>query len=106
MPLSRAASVSTLIAIACMAAGAPGATRAQEATPPPAASAAPTDSARADPRADLGPTTDPPWNPPKPESGTRLWESLLQLPGRIVTLPVSALGYGARNYLLFAEGNN
>jgi len=89
-----------------MAAGAPGVTRAQEAAPPPATSTAPADSARVDPHADLGPTTAPPWNPPRPESGTRLWESLLQLPGRIVTLPLSALGYGARNYLLFAEGNN
>ena len=70
----RAASVRILIAMACMAAGAPGVTRAQEAAPPPATSTAPADSARVDPHADLGPTTAPPWNPPRPESGTRLWE--------------------------------
>jgi hypothetical protein len=92
-----------LLAMACLSAAASSPARAQDATPPSAVSA---DSSRADAPADLGPTTAPPWNPPAPESGQRMWETLVELPGRIVTLPLSALGYGARNYLLFVEGNN
>ena len=95
-----------LIAMACLVAGASSAARAQDATPPAATRAAGADSTTADPAGDLGPTTAPPWNPPAAESGQRLWETLVQLPGRIVTLPLSALGYGTRNYLLFVEGTN
>ena len=105
MTSGRAVLVRMLIATACMAAGASGMARAQQATPAPAA-APPVDSAQASPSSDLAPSTAPPWNPPEPESGKRLWESLLELPGRVVTLPLSALGYGARNYLLFAEANS
>src|SRR5215831_6381902 len=101
--LRRAAWVGTFIAMACMAAGASSVSRAQEATRAPAAA---TDSASVGAAADLGPTTAAPWNPPQPESGARLWETLLELPGRIVTLPLSALDYGVRDYLLFAEANN
>jgi hypothetical protein len=106
MPIRRAPIVRMLIAMACATAGAWSPAHAQEATPSPSSTRAPADTARADPQADLGPTTAPPWNPPQPESSQRLWESVLQLPGRIVTLPLSALGYGTRTYLLFVEGNN
>jgi hypothetical protein len=103
MPIRCAPIIRIFIAMACMATGASYPTHAQETTPPRTSSLSPADSARVNPLADLRPTTAPPWNPPQAESGLRLWESLLQLPGRIVTLPVSALGYGTRNYLLFVE---
>jgi hypothetical protein len=106
MPVGRARHLRCLFAISCLAAAAPSPVHAQDPTPPAATSGALTDSTQADPPDDLGPTTAPPWNPPAPESGQRLWETLLQLPGRIVTLPLSALGYGTRNYLLFVEGSN
>src|SRR5262245_45856335 len=99
MLVRRAGSLRRLVAIACMAAAALSPARAQDATPPPAANG---DSLATD----LGPATAPPWNAPTAESGQRLWETLVQLPGRVVTLPLSAIGYGTRNYLLFVEGTN
>jgi len=102
----RAARVATFIATVFVAAGASGIARAQDATPSPADSMARADHAQAASSADLAPTTAAPWNPPGPESGRRLWETLVQLPGRIVTLPLSAIGLGARDYLLFAEANS
>src|SRR5262245_26191219 len=106
MLVGRAVWMRTIIAMACMAAGASAAARAQDAAPAPDTSATRRDSSQAAPPADLGPTTASPWNPPESGSGKRLWETVLELPGRIVTLPLSAIGYGARAYLLFAEANN
>ena len=92
--------------MACLAAGASRPARAQDAIPAPATVAARADSTGADSVTDLAPTTAPPWNPPAPVAAVEPWESLLQLPGRIVTLPLKALGVGASGGLLFVEGNN
>src|SRR5262250_2604773 len=54
-------------------------------------------------REDLGPTTDPPWNPPHAIARRRGWEQAILLPQRIATYPLSALGYVADRSLLFAE---
>lgn len=54
----------------------------------------------------LGPTTAPPWNPPRPEPAMRPWEMVLRAPGRIATLPLSALGHLAKNGLLAMEENS
>lgn len=51
-------------------------------------------------------TTAPPWNPPRPLSSERPWESMLRLPGRVLTMPLSLIGHGTRNYLLYVEDNN
>jgi hypothetical protein len=42
---------------------------------------------------DLGPTSAPPWNPPRAISARRTWEVVVLAPGRIVSLPLSGLGY-------------
>jgi hypothetical protein len=54
---------------------------------------------------DLGPTSDPPWNPPAPIPRRRGWERAMLLPGRIVTLPLSGLGRLTESTLLYAENS-
>jgi len=106
MSSCQASIMRTLVAMACLAAGASRPAGAQNATPASAAIAARADSTVADSVAGLAPTNAPPWNPPAPVAAVEPWEFLLQLPGRIVTLPLSALGASARGGLLFVEGNN
>src|SRR5213075_587300 len=96
MPRRRAGIIRSLVAMACLAAGASRPARAQDATPAPAAVAARAESTGVDSAANLAPTTAPPWNPPARVAAVEPWEFLLQLPGRIVTLPLSVLGAGAR----------
>src|SRR5262245_1702651 len=67
------------------------------------AQATPAATAAATPGGDLGPTSDPPWNPPQAMGRRRLWEQALTLPGRIVTLPLSGLGYVTDKGLLLME---
>lgn len=67
----------------------------------PALAEAP-DSAATD---EFAPTTDPPWNPARPAPAREGWETILTLPGRIATLPLSALGIVTRNTLLAVEEN-
>lgn len=52
---------------------------------------------------DLGPTSAPPWNPPAPIPTAEGWETALRLPGRIASLPLSALGWAARSTFLYVE---
>src|SRR5260221_5079036 len=106
MPLRRAVWVGAFVATAFVAAGASGIARAQDASPETGDSTARAQLAQAAASTDLAPTTALPWNPPRPESGRRFWETVVQLPGRIVTLPLSAIGLGTRDYLLFAEANS
>ncbi len=54
---------------------------------------------------DLGPTWEPPWNPSRPIPRRRMWEQIVQLPERIVSLPLSALGYVTQAAMLRAEDN-
>ncbi|HET7225013.1 MAG TPA: hypothetical protein VFK69_04795 [Candidatus Eisenbacteria bacterium] len=69
-----------------------------------AANAAPdTDGATQDRDPELAPSTAPPWNPPQPAPRRRLWEHVLDFPGRVVTLPISALGMGIDAGLLKLE---
>lgn len=51
-------------------------------------------------------TTAPPWNPATPLARRRLWERAVLLPGRIVSLPLSALGAAADRSLNYAEDHN
>src|SRR5262249_52852683 len=51
----------------------------------------------------LGPTSDPPWNPPHPIPRREGWERVLLFPGRVVTLPLSGLGVLADRSLLYVE---
>ena len=60
-------------------------------------------AASALPDSGLGPTTAPPWNPPRAIARRRPWEQAVLLPGRIATLPLSALGWSAEHTLLWAE---
>jgi len=53
----------------------------------------------------LGPTSAPPWNPPRAIPSAEAWETAVRLPGRIVSLPISGLGWLTRNGLLKAEEN-
>src|SRR5262245_31697318 len=55
---------------------------------------------------DLGPTTAPPWNPPRPLPSAEPWELAVRLPGRVVSLPLSLLGALTRRGLLHVEGNH
>ena len=52
---------------------------------------------------DFQPTSEVPWNPPKAMPSMRPWEMVLRAPGRIATLPLSALGYVTRNTMLKLE---
>lgn len=79
------------------ASAAPHAAAAGAASAPDAAGAA------QDQDPDLAPTTAPPWNPPQPAPRRRLWEHVLDFPGRVVTLPISALGMGLDAGLLKLE---
>lgn len=63
--------------------------------------AATSDSTFANP--ELRATTAPPWNPPAPIHSARPWETALRLPGRIVSLPLVALGAGTNRSLLYLE---
>jgi hypothetical protein len=71
------------------------------------AQGAPMDTASAAPANggpdDLGPTTAPPWNPPRAIPAAEPWETVVRLPGRIVSLPLSGLGWLTRNGMLRAE---
>jgi len=63
------------------------------------ASAAPDSTAAGD----YLPTTEVPWNPPRPLPSMRPWEMVLRAPGRIATLPLSALGYVTEHTMLKLE---
>jgi hypothetical protein len=64
-------------------------------------------SARADPRrADsLAASVEVPWNPPRSMARRRAWEKVALLPGQVVSLPLSGLGYVTDNLLLLLEEN-
>ena len=69
---------------------------------------APVHAARAAATADsasasLEPTSLPPWNPPHPIGASEPWEAVVRFPGRLVSLPLAALGQGTRKALLAAE---
>lgn len=51
----------------------------------------------------FAPSTAPPWNPPHPAPRYEMWEHVLHVPGRIVTLPFSVLGLGLQAGLLKLE---
>jgi hypothetical protein len=53
--------------------------------------------------ASLAATSQPPWNPSEPISSRRPWEQVLLFPGRIVSLPLVALGVIADKTLLYVE---
>lgn len=78
-----------LAAVACLAPA--GSARAQ------AAPAAVADSN------DFAPTSAVPWNPERPIPASLPWETALRLPGRVATLPLSALGQLSRRTLLVVE---
>jgi undecaprenyl-diphosphatase len=59
-------------------------------------------SASAD-TSDLGPTSAPPWNPPRAMPRRQTWEQVVLLPGRIVSLPLSGLGAVTRAAMLPIE---
>jgi len=56
--------------------------------------------------ADLSPTTAIPWNPSAPVHVERPWETALRFPGRLVSLPLSALDYVLSSSLRHTEGLN
>ena len=51
----------------------------------------------------LAPSTGAPWNPSQPIPRRLAWERAVLLPGRLVTLPLSGLGYGTEHLLLYLE---
>src|SRR5262249_5734494 len=51
----------------------------------------------------LAPTAAVPWNPDRPIPRRALWEQALLLPGRIATLPLTAVDAAANRALLAAE---
>lgn len=55
---------------------------------------------------DLGPSSDPPWNPPRAKPRRRAWEYAVLLPQRIATAPLSVLGAATDRSLLWLEDHN
>lgn len=55
---------------------------------------------------DLRATSTIPWSPPRPVAAAETWETALRLPGRIVSLPLSALGYITVRGLIAVEESN
>jgi hypothetical protein len=53
--------------------------------------------------ASLAATTEAPWNPPQPRGDSAPWEYAVRLPGRILSLPLVAVGYASEHALLLAE---
>ena len=51
----------------------------------------------------LAPTSSVPWNPPHAMSPRSPWEQVVLFPGRLVSLPLSGLGYVARSSMLYVE---
>jgi hypothetical protein len=81
-PLLRVAAVPLAVLAALFVVAAPG----RAADPVAARAATPPDDAA------LAPSTAPPWNPDRPLPRRRAWERAVLLPGRVATLPLSALG--------------
>ncbi len=79
----------------------------------PVGAAAPADSDRVSDRASAPPIAEnadslaasyaAPWNPPRPLLARRPWERAMLLPGRIISLPLSGLGYLTRRSMLVIE---
>ncbi len=61
------------------------------------------DSAAAAARSSLAPTSAPPWNPPAAVPRWEPWEAALQFPGRVVSLPLSGLGWMGEQTLGYLE---
>jgi hypothetical protein len=51
----------------------------------------------------LGASSEVPWNPPRAMARRQSWEMAMLLPGRIVSLPLSGLGYVTNHLLLHVE---
>jgi hypothetical protein len=56
--------------------------------------------------ADLAASTAPPWVPAKPVAARAGWETALQLPMRIVSLPLTELGWIAKRSMISVEDAN
>ncbi len=100
-PLGRACRGS-LALLLCLVPTAAWATASTEV----AASVGPADSLAATDPAEgsgLAPSSQPAWNPPAPQAEAQPWEQALRLPGRILSLPLYAIGKGARSGLLVVE---
>ncbi|NOT33389.1 MAG: hypothetical protein HOP12_04375 [Candidatus Eisenbacteria bacterium] len=54
----------------------------------------------------LAPTAEPPWNPARPVPANLPWEAVLRAPGRLVSLPISALGQLTRQSFIVIEERN
>ena len=107
---TQANRVAALWVAAAIALGAVGHARGALAEPrslleaDPATTAA-ADSLAAHPTAsdDLSASTAPPWVPDRPVAASRPWETALTLPGRIVTLPLSAVGIASKHTMIAIE---
>lgn len=55
---------------------------------------------------DLGASTAPPWVPPSAVSASEPWESILRLPGRLLSLPFVVLGKAAKGSVTYIEDEN
>uniref|UniRef100_A0A832I0G1 Bacterial surface antigen (D15) domain-containing protein n=1 Tax=Eiseniibacteriota bacterium TaxID=2212470 RepID=A0A832I0G1_UNCEI len=90
-----------LFALGLAASVAPERARAEDAGAPAAAEAA----ADTVDLAGLGPASAPPWLPPRPVPAAETWETVLRLPGRVASLPLSGAGALARAGLLSVQQN-
>src|SRR4249920_2004113 len=94
-PLATAWMLTALAGPAFSAEGEPGVTPSDSL-----AGAAPADSLAGD---DLRATSAVPWNPDKALPPRAGWETALDLPGRLVTYPISGLGWVTRETMLQLE---
>ena len=76
-----------LACVTVVAAGSPSASRARGP-----------DSSR-----DLRASTTPPWNPPAPVARSEPWERVMRAPGRLLSLPLVALGQASKSTLVYIE---
>lgn len=55
--------------------------------------------------AGLAPTAAPPWNPPAPIHASRTWETVARAPERVVAVPFTLFGIGARRAIEFVDAH-
>jgi hypothetical protein len=97
-----------LAALACPGVGGVTAAAADSiaAVPDSVAAARAGDAPAAHSDAGIAATTEAPWNPPRPQGDSTPWEYAVRLPGRILSLPLVAVGYASERTLLHAEANS
>jgi hypothetical protein len=81
---------------------APDSSAVRDSSTAPASSSA-GESAKADGGGEFAPTSEVPWNPPEKVHAAETWETVLRTPGRLLSLPLVAVGGLTRPALLMVQ---